>query len=313
MSIIYYILFIIFGIIIFILWNRINRFSIGGPNVRIYRNDGRNPRQYYLINVDDEIGGVSDDQMELWGGFLTDTQLASINTFLEDTRNEINPMNRGFLPEPLPNVPIEEPSSSEIFKAQLISIGLSEDDAENLRIQFINILSPGHIGLGSISLRGQLPSLPTDICAAIVNLSTLFNPQEFIDFLRDLLASENMRTNLLDVNNILNHYLLLLPFLTDYARINILNAYVALLKNNMEISRHPIPNNVNIRKFIWLFLRNLLPRNSNNKLNPFYAPGQIDQLYSDNNGPPLDPPGPEHRGGASGAPRGPDSQAGGGG
>ena len=47
---------------------------------------------------------------------------------------------------------------------------------------------------------------------------------------------------------------------------------------------------IDIRKFIWLFLRKLLDKV--NRIGIFaYSRAEIDQLYKSNKGPPLDPPG----------------------
>jgi len=47
---------------------------------------------------------------------------------------------------------------------------------------------------------------------------------------------------------------------------------------------------IDIRKFIWLFLRKLLDKVRRISILAYF-PAEIDQLYRDNNGPPLDPPG----------------------
>ena len=312
MKVLYLILSIIIGILIYLYLHNINNFSIGGQsfNVRLYRNDERNPHRYYLVNMAGEEGGaVAADQVLLWEGILPVNEFDNINTFFNETNNEGNPIDHF-------NFPTREPSPDEIFKAQLISIGLSEEDAEILIGQFISILSPGHVGLGSINVRGQLPSLPADLCAAIVTMATLFVPEDFINFLRDLLLLDPGALNdieLLNIN-IIDDYILLLPFLTN-ERNDVLDGYRVFLLNKRTIYRI-LQNSdtsgtnlldpssrailkqreldsamlIDIRKFIWLFLRKLLYKV--NRIGILaYFPAEIDRLYRDNNGPPLDPPG----------------------
>jgi len=295
MKVLYLILSIIIGILIYLYLHNINNFSIGGQsfNVRLYRNDQHNPPLYYLVNIDGEEGGaVSGDQVLLWEGLLPVNEFNDINTFFNDTNFENDPRDYFAFTtrEPSSNVPTEEPSPYEIFKAQLISIGLSEDDAEILRRQFISIYSPGHIGLASISGRGQLPSLPADLCAAIVTMATLFVPEDFINFLRDLLILQDMSMDLFDSNYIIDDYLLLLPFLEDsnYDRDNVLNAYVAYLKNRRRGQQLNEPRRArgqeviaqpSLQKFIWLYLNGKLVIDHNIFLHIYWTEDEINRLY----------------------------------
>ena len=310
-----YFLSLIIGILIYLYLHNINNFSIGIPkikkyfNVRLYRNDQRNSPLYYLVNIDGEEGGaVSGDQVLLWEGLLPVNEFNDINTFFNDTNFENDPRDYFAFTtrEPSSNVPIEEPSPYEIFKAQLISIGLSEDDAEILRRQFISIYSPGHIGLASISGRERLrpwrfrndilvrarplPSLPADVCAVIVNMTTLFDPQHFINFLRDLLILQDMSMDLFDSNYIIDDYLLLLPFLEDsnYDRDNVLNAYVAYLKNRRRGQQLNEPRRArgqeviaqpSLQKFIWLYLNGKLVIDHNIFLHIYWTEDEINRLY----------------------------------
>jgi len=285
-----YFLSLIIGILIYLYLHNINNFSIGIPkikkyfNVRLYRNDQRNSPLYYLVNIDGEEGGaVSGDQVLLWEGLLPVNEFNNINTFFNETNNEGNPIDHF-------NFPTREPSPDEIFKAQLISIGLSEEDAEILIGQFISILSPGHVGLGSINVRGQLPSLPADLCAAIVTMATLFVPEDFINFLRDLLILQDMSMDLFDSNYIIDDYLLLLPFLEDsnYDRDNVLNAYVAYLKNRRRGQQLNEPRRArgqeviaqpSLQKFIWLYLNGKLVIDHNIFLHIYWTEDEINRLY----------------------------------
>ena len=285
-----YFLSIIIGILIYLYLHNINNFSIGGQsfNVRLYRNDERNPHRYYLVNMAGEEGGaVAADQVLLWEGILPVNEFDNINTFFNETNNEGNPIDHF-------NFPTREPSPDEIFKAQLISIGLSEEDAEILIGQFISILSPGHVGLGSINVRGQLPSLPADLCAAIVTMATLFVPEDFINFLRDLLLLDPGALNdieLLNIN-IIDDYILLLPFLEDsnYDRDNVLNAYVAYLKNRRRGQQLNEPRRArgqeviaqpSLQKFIWLYLNGKLVIDHNILLYIYWTEDEINRLYED--------------------------------
>ena len=130
-------------------------------------------------------------------------------------------------------------------------------------------------------------------------MATLFVPQDFINFLIDLLSLDSGALNdieLLNIN-IIDDYILLLPFLTNYDRGNVLNAYVEYLKNRSDgytiIRDRALQGDQqpSLQKFIWLSLNGKLQIDHLFYTDGFWIKDEINRLYRVNNGPELDPPG----------------------
>ena len=74
-----YFIFIIFGILLFLIFNHINNFSIGGLNYRLYQHENN----YYIIDADGG-GGAGGDWHLLQRGVIDTTTFDAINEDLQE-------------------------------------------------------------------------------------------------------------------------------------------------------------------------------------------------------------------------------------
>ena len=137
-----YLFFIICGIILYILWNKYDGFSIGIPNYALLIDSNNS----YSI---EEAGGGSDGtQTLLWTGELDTKQYGEVNEYTqyndEDPRNTFDFLGDeiGVPPEPCP-VEEGEPPPIDCYRAKLISLNIDEDSIDYIldqyKIQLMNL------------------------------------------------------------------------------------------------------------------------------------------------------------------------------
>ena len=122
-----YILFLLFGILLYFLINKYDAFFVGVPYIKVYYSTRDN--QYYLINMDDYEPEPQDVGEPLFNGYVDqDTyQTMERNIELDNTRDP-SFESSDCIPESIPGTTCEQLTDDtillEIFKTQLVSNGI---------------------------------------------------------------------------------------------------------------------------------------------------------------------------------------------
>jgi len=254
-----YLFFIICGIILFLLWNKYDGFSIGIPTYVLLQNTNGS----YSI---EEAGGGSDGtQTLLWTGELDIRQYGEVNEYIhyneEDPRNIFYFLGGGEL--------MLDSTSNEHYRKRLKSIGISNGDIDTLidatkvRNAKLSFACASHSRLGMDS---HISILSMDLVQSIL-----------LDPLLDPLLTPNIF--LIDLINILENTKVFYETLSREHSISLDNIYYIFLRfivlllikgYNVELITGYINNNLD-STFLDEYLDNY---NSDNNLNI------VDALYS---------------------------------
>jgi hypothetical protein len=130
-----YILFLLFGILLYFLINKYDAFSVGVPYVKIYFSTRDN--QYYLVNM--EVGEPEPQDVDdpLYDGYVEQDTYQTMTVNLESDNTRDPRLSPDCIPESIPGTTCERLTDNtillELFKTQLMNIKLydKEEDASN--------------------------------------------------------------------------------------------------------------------------------------------------------------------------------------